>query len=50
MDARFLAIKLDVILLQHRYEGWKICKDGRMRQTPSKSILCYGRFGASYVL
>jgi hypothetical protein len=24
MDARFLAIKLDVILLQQGYEGWKI--------------------------
>ena len=49
MDARFLAIMFNVTLLQGVYEGWKICKSGRMRQGPSKSILCYGRFGASYV-
>lgn len=48
MDAGFLAIKLDVILLQGVYEGWKICSDGRTRKKPGKSKTYYRPFLRPY--
>jgi hypothetical protein len=39
MDARFLAIMFNVTLLQHGYEGWKICSEVKRSKNTAR-VFC----------